>query len=140
MEQETLETPAPTPVEAPRAAPRPTEPAPPRGWNVVLIDDDFHTYEYVIEMVCTIFRRTPQDAFTVAKAVDSAGRAVCLTTHKEYAEFKRDQILGFGADPLLSTSRGSMSAIIEPADFEESSKNNDDGRSAGNDPPGGNAP
>jgi ATP-dependent Clp protease adaptor protein ClpS len=53
----------------------------------------------------------------MAKEVDKSGRVIVMTTHKELAELKRDQILGYGADPRLSRSRGSMAAIIEPADL-----------------------
>jgi ATP-dependent Clp protease adaptor protein ClpS len=38
-----------------------------------------------------------------------------LTTHKELAELKRDQILAYGADPRMEESKGSMRAIVEPA-------------------------
>lgn len=87
-------------------------------WNVVLLDDDQHTYPYVMTMVQDLFGFGLEKAFAVAQTVDSAGRAVCLTTHKEHAELKRDQILGYGADPRIMTCQGSMSAIIEPAEFE----------------------
>lgn len=86
-------------------------------WNVVLLNDEEHTYEYVIRMVQTIFAHDQEKAFLIAKTVDSQDRAICLTTHKEHAELKRDQILAFGRDPTMSTSKGSMSAVIEPAEF-----------------------
>lgn len=89
----------------------------PRQWNVVLLDDDDHTYEYVIAMMQELFAQPIEKAFMVARKVDEQGRAICLTTHKEHAELKRDQILAFGKDPLMTESKGSMSAIIEPADF-----------------------
>jgi ATP-dependent Clp protease adaptor protein ClpS len=44
------------------------------------------------------------------------GRVIVCTTTLEHAELKRDQIHAFGPDPLLSRSRGSMSAIIEPVE------------------------
>jgi ATP-dependent Clp protease adaptor protein ClpS len=41
---------------------------------------------------------------------------IVLTTTKEHAELKRDQIHAFGPDPLSSRScAGSMSSVIEPA-------------------------
>jgi ATP-dependent Clp protease adaptor protein ClpS len=102
-------------------------------WNVVLLDDNDHTYEYVIEMLCTLFRKTPEEAFLVARSVDRNGRAICMTTHKELAELKREQITSFGADPIAKNSRGSMGAVIEPAFADDDSKgeceNNDSGSS-----------
>jgi ATP-dependent Clp protease adaptor protein ClpS len=39
---------------------------------------------------------------------------VVLTTTKEHAELKRDQIHGYGADRLIARSKGSMWSSIEP--------------------------
>ncbi len=105
----------PAPAAAdPKASPKP-DTKQPRAWNVVLIDDDDHTYEYVIEMMGKLFAHGPERAYQIARAVDTAGRAVCLTTHKEHAELKRDQIHAYGRDARMARSAGSMSAVIEPA-------------------------
>jgi ATP-dependent Clp protease adaptor protein ClpS len=106
----------------------------PRQWNVVLLDDDDHSYEYVIAMMQELFAKPVEKAFMVAQKVDSQGRAICLTTHKEHAELKRDQILAYGKDRLMAESKGSMSAIIEPADFGDDDGPGDGG---GNDSGGG---
>lgn len=87
-----------------------------KPWNVVLLDDDHHTYEYVMRMVMSLFGVSVTRAFAIAKTVDDNGRAVCLTTHKELAELKVDQIHCFGPDPMMSESAGSMSAVLEPAE------------------------
>ena len=84
-------------------------------YNVVLLDDDHHTYEYVIEMIVALFGYDPQKAFAMAQEVDAKGRVIVLTTHKEKAELKRDQITAYGADARSENSAGSMSAVIEPA-------------------------
>src|SRR5690349_18800931 len=85
-------------------------------YNVVLMDDDDHTYEYVIQMLRRVFGHPEQRGFQLAKVVDKQVRAIVLTTHKELAELKRDQVLSFGADPRIAASRGSMTAVIEPAE------------------------
>jgi ATP-dependent Clp protease adaptor protein ClpS len=84
-------------------------------FNVVLLDDDDHTYEYVIEMLGKIFLLPPEVAFQHAVEVDSTGRTIVITCEREHAEFGRDQIHGYGADPRMARSKGSMSAIVEPA-------------------------
>jgi len=83
-------------------------------FNVVLLDDDDHTYEYVIEMLCGTFFMTPAQGFQHAVEVDSTGRTIVLTCDREAAEFGRDQIHAYGADPRMARSKGSMSALIEP--------------------------
>lgn len=97
----------------------------PHLWNVVLLNDEEHTYEYVIRMMQDLFAHGKEKAFKIAKCVDSDGRAVCLTTHKEHAELKRDQIHAFGRDALMAESKGSMSAIIEPAEFDADASDDD---------------
>lgn len=93
------------------------EPDQPRAWNVVLLDDQDHSYEYVIRMMQELFGYSLEKAFKIAQTVDNDGRVVCLTTHKEHAELKRDQILAYGKDGLIASSKGSMGSVIEPAEF-----------------------
>jgi ATP-dependent Clp protease adaptor protein ClpS len=85
-------------------------------YHVVLLDDNDHTYEYVIEMLVKLFRHGAEAAFRMACEVDRDGRSIVYTTNREQAEFKRGQIHGYGADWRLPRSKGSMSADIEPAD------------------------
>lgn len=101
-----------------KTAARPAPPKPRRlpPYNVVLLDDDDHTYSYVIEMLGKLFGYSEQRAYQMAKEVDTTGRVIVLTTTREHAELKRDQILAYGPDWRMARSKGSMSAIIEPAE------------------------
>jgi ATP-dependent Clp protease adaptor protein ClpS len=83
-------------------------------YNVILWDDQEHTPEYVIAMMQQVFGYPVEKGFQIAQEVDSRGRVIVLTTTREHAELKRDQIHAFGKDPLISTCKGSMSASIEP--------------------------
>ena len=89
-------------------------PQPESLYNVILLDDDEHSYDYVIEMLGKIFGHALEVAFQMAVEVDATGRVIVDTTHRERAELKRDQIRSFGADPLLAGSSGSMLATVEP--------------------------
>ncbi len=84
-------------------------------YRVVLLDDNDHTYDYVIEMLQKLFIFTLQEAFLHAQEVDTCGRTVVLTCELPQAEFARDQIQAYGPDPRLERSKGSMSAVVEPA-------------------------
>lgn len=114
-----MSSPAPTkPQTAPRTLPVSDEEVQqPKLWHVVLLDDQDHTYEYVIQMLQTLFAKTLEQAFEIAKKVDEDGRAVCMTTHKELAELKQEQIHSFGPDARIASCKGAMSAVLEPADF-----------------------
>lgn len=87
-------------------------------YHVVLWDDNDHSYEYVIMMMRQLFGHTLPLGQKLAEAVDSHGRCTCLTTTKEHAELKRDQIHAFGRDFLIERCKGSMSATIEPESSE----------------------
>jgi ATP-dependent Clp protease adaptor protein ClpS len=83
-------------------------------YNVVLLDDDEHTYEYVVEMLQKLFAFSEGDAWNHAVEVDSTGRTIVLTCELPQAEFGKDQIHAYGADWRMPKSKGSMSAILEP--------------------------
>ena len=93
-------------------------------YNVILWNDDDHTYDYVIRMMQELFGHDKNRADQIAYTVDRQGRAVCGTTHKEHAELKREQIIAFGRDPLVPQSKGAMRAVIEPAECESDKNQN----------------
>ncbi len=84
-------------------------------YRVVLLDDDDHTYDYVIEMLQKQFVFSQEQAFRHAVEVDTKGRTILMTGALSEAEFGRDQVHAFGPDRRLPRSKGSMSAVIEPA-------------------------
>jgi ATP-dependent Clp protease adaptor protein ClpS len=84
-------------------------------YHVILLNDEDHTYDYVVEMLVKIFGMTESAAFGHAVEVDTAGTTIVLTCELEKAELKRDQIHAYGADWRLTRSLGSMAAIVEPA-------------------------
>jgi ATP-dependent Clp protease adaptor protein ClpS len=86
---------------------------------VVLLDDNDHTYDYVIRLAQSLFGHSATAATEIARTVDRHGRVVLATTHKERAELKRDQVHAFGPDPLIASCAGAMSALIEPADGDD---------------------
>ncbi len=84
-------------------------------YNVILIDDDDHTYDYVIEMLCELFSHSKTTAFEMACEVDYTGRVIVHKARREEAELKKEQILCHGPDWRLERSMGSMRAIVEIA-------------------------
>ena len=84
-------------------------------YRVVLLDDNDHTYDYVIEMLQKIFIFTLEQAYRHAEEVDRRGRTVLITCELPQAEYARDQIHAYGPDWRLQRSQGSMSAVVEPA-------------------------
>jgi ATP-dependent Clp protease adaptor protein ClpS len=105
----------------PKAASSPQTKGKPKSlppYHVVLLNDDDHSYEYVMVMLRDLFGHPHEAGYKMAEKVDRDGRVVVLTTHKERAEFKKEQIHAYGPDNAVATCKGSMSAIIEPAEDE----------------------
>jgi ATP-dependent Clp protease adaptor protein ClpS len=84
-------------------------------YNVILMNDDDHSFEYVIGMLRKLFGYPPEKGMRMAEEVHTTGRVIVLTTTLELAELKRDQIHAYGPDPLIQRCKGSMSAMIEAA-------------------------
>jgi len=84
-------------------------------YNVILLDDDHHSFNYVIGMLRDLFRMPPHKGMKHAVEVHTSGRTILLTTSKEHAELKQEQIHSYGPDPEIPHCAGSMTAIIEPA-------------------------
>ena len=85
-------------------------------YNVVLLDDNDHTYEYVIEMLMKLFGHTKKTSYEMACEVDFLGTVTVFNGNKNDAEEKRDLILSYGPDWRLERSTGPMNARVEVAD------------------------
>ena len=84
-------------------------------YNVIILNDEEHTFEYVIELLVKIFGHSLSIAETLTWRVHNSGRAIVLTTHKELAELKRDQVIAYGPDPRMQESKGPLRCYVEPA-------------------------
>jgi ATP-dependent Clp protease adaptor protein ClpS len=85
-------------------------------YHVILLNDEDHTYDYVVEMLEKIFGMSEAKAFSHAVEVDTKGTTILITCELSKAERKRDMIHSYGADWRLPRSLGSMAAIVEPAE------------------------
>jgi ATP-dependent Clp protease adaptor protein ClpS len=101
------------PEQERKSKPRKKPPKKQPRYNVILWNDDDHTYDYVVEMMQKLFGHAKEKGFLIAKEVDNQGKAICLTTTMEHAELKRDQIHAYGPDKHIGRCKGSMSATIE---------------------------
>src|SRR5262249_58915453 len=84
-------------------------------YHVILLNDEDHTYDYVVEMLQKIFGMSEATAFSHAVEVHTKGTTILITCELEKAELKRDQVHAYGPDWRLARSMGSMAAVVEPA-------------------------
>jgi|SRR5215203_4400864 len=84
-------------------------------FHLILLDDNDHTYDYVIEMLGSVFGYATEKAFVLARVVDTQGRAIVETGSHAQVTAHQQRIHAYGADPRIARSAGSMSAVVEPA-------------------------
>ena len=86
-------------VTTDRPAPKTkSEPKRQPPYAVIVEDDEFHTFEYVIEGLSKVCGYNRQKAFLLAAEIDSRGRAIVWSGAREVAELKCEQIRGLGVD------------------------------------------
>jgi ATP-dependent Clp protease adaptor protein ClpS len=85
-------------------------------YHVILLNDEEHTFEYVIELLLKLFKHSKPVAEELTLRIHLTGRAIVLTTHRELAELKREQVLAYGADPRMSISKGPLGCYIEASE------------------------
>jgi ATP-dependent Clp protease adaptor protein ClpS len=75
-------------------------------YQVVLLNDDYTTMDFVVEILETVFHKQPAEAFRIMMQVHTQGRGVCGQYTYEVAETKvstvqeRARLAGF---PLQAT-------------------------------------
>lgn len=80
---------------APAASTKPKKQPP---YAVIVENDDFHTFEYVTEVLSKVCGYNRQKAWLLAVEIDSLGKATVWSGTRELAELKCDQIRGMGPD------------------------------------------
>jgi ATP-dependent Clp protease adaptor protein ClpS len=85
-------------------------------YNVILENDDFHSFEFVVETLMKVLRCDEQRAYVLTLQAHTSGRAVIWTGPKEVAELKCEQVRSV---PEVRDSDGAqlgpLACTIEPA-------------------------
>ena len=79
---------------------KPTEARPKKQppYAVVLLNDDEHTFQYVIETLSKVFAYPLEKCFALTEQIHHQGRGIVWSGTRELAELKRDQIRSAGPD------------------------------------------
>ncbi|MXY78966.1 MAG: ATP-dependent Clp protease adaptor ClpS [Chloroflexi bacterium] len=88
---------------------------PAKRYHLILLDDDDHSYAYVVEMLGRLFGYGREKAFAIAAMVDTQGRAIVETNSYDRVRHDQQRIHDYGPDPRIERCLGSMSAVIEEA-------------------------
>jgi ATP-dependent Clp protease adaptor protein ClpS len=83
-------------------------------YNVILLNDDFHTFDFVIQVLRKVLGCTAQRAILLTSEAHTKGRAIVWTGAKEVAELKLDQVCSCH-ETRGTTKLGPLSCLLEPA-------------------------
>ena len=84
-------------------------------YAVIVLNDDLHTFEYVIETFMKVFGYPAEKCFQLATDIHLQGRSIVWSGAKEVAELKRDQIRSAGPDLYASKKvEFPLGVVIEP--------------------------
>lgn len=87
-----------------------------KKYHVIILNDDEHSFDYVIEMLQAVFGFSYATATARTIEADTTGCSIVLTTGLTEAENKRDLVHAYGPDHRMPNSRGPVTALIEPAE------------------------
>jgi len=84
-------------------------------YNVILENDEYHSFEFVIEVLQKALGCNEQHALRLTYEAHTSGRAVVWTGSKEVAELKIEQIQGFHEIRSDGAKFGPLGCYLEPA-------------------------
>ena len=87
-----------------------------KPYHLILLDDNDHSPNYVIEMLIDLLDFSIERASRHTLEVHTQGLSLLTTLPLEEADRKRDAIHAYGPDWRMPNSRGSVTALVEPAD------------------------
>ena len=61
-------------------------------YHVIIMNDDDHSFEFVVHVLTEVFRMKVEQAFTVTREAHERGRAIVWTGSKEVAEHKYEML------------------------------------------------
>ena len=84
-------------------------------YHVILENDDHHSMEFVIEVLCKVLGCPAEYAAQLMLEAHTSGRAVIWTGPKEVAELKAEQVQTFHETHADGRQLGPLGCVIEPA-------------------------
>ena len=78
----------------------------PKLYNVILLNDDYTTMEFVLQILETLFQKSPAEAFGIMMRVHRNGRGLAGVYTWEVAETKAEKVASLAAEagyPLRAT-------------------------------------
>ena len=84
-------------------------------YNVILLNDDHHSMEFVVETLCRVLGCAVERAVQFMMEAHESGRAIIWTGSKEVAELKVEQMQTYPEKRDDGRDLGPLGCEIEPA-------------------------
>lgn len=84
-------------------------------YNVILLNDDHHSMEFVIEVLCKALGYNVERSYQLMMQAHNSGRTIVWTGPKEVAELKAEQVRTFHEKRDDGRNFGPLGCEIEPA-------------------------
>jgi ATP-dependent Clp protease adaptor protein ClpS len=85
-------------------------------YNVILENDDHHSFEFVVDVLCKALSYSKERSFQLTLQAHTTGRAVVWTGSREVAELKSEQIRSFHEIRDSDQAKlGPLTCTVEPA-------------------------
>ena len=84
-------------------------------YNVILLNDDHHSMEFVVETLCRVLGCAVERAVQFTMEAHTSGRAIIWTGTREVAELKAEQIHSCPEKRDDGRDLGPLGCDIEPA-------------------------
>jgi ATP-dependent Clp protease adaptor protein ClpS len=84
-------------------------------YNVILENDDYHTLEFVVDVLRKVLGCPLERAVQLALQAHTTGRSIIWTGTREVAELKVEQVRSFHEVRADGTKLGPLGCSIEPA-------------------------
>jgi ATP-dependent Clp protease adaptor protein ClpS len=81
------------------------------NWNVLLLNDDYHSFDFVILLLIKIFRKDMDEALAITMDIHNNGQGIAATCSKERAELYLEQVAS-----MKEGKKGAIGCVIEPAE------------------------
>ncbi len=84
-------------------------------YNVILLNDDHHTQEFVVAVLMKVLGCAPERAHQLMMEAHTSGRCIIWTGTREVAELKVEQVQTFHEVRGNDQQLGPLGCVIEPA-------------------------
>ena len=78
----------------------------PELFKVLLLNDDYTTMDFVVEILEIVFHKQPAEAFRIMMAVHTQGQGLCGVYPHEVAETKVATVVDLAREQRLPAARG----------------------------------